>query len=197
MRSFNATTLAKLDAGAIVTRGLLLFDFPSGLYGFWDGVGTLTYSGVDYVGAGRLISADAIGLVGDLSASSITLTLSAIPDAGLDPDVLATLEAEVYHQRPVTLSRAYIDPDTRALISVERVFRGYVDQVSHEYTIGGGSVLTCAVESRARDNTRKGWRTRSDADQKRIDASDGGMRHATIAGKQVIYWGKYPGTVKK
>ena len=197
MRSFNATTLAKLDAGAIVTRGLLLFDFPSGLYGFWDGVGTLTYSGVDYVGSGQLISVEALNLVSGLAPPSITLTLTAIPDAGLTSDVLSSIEAEAYHQRPVTLNRAYIDPDTRALISVERVFRGYVDQISHEYTIGGGSVLTCAVESRARDNTRKGWRTRSDADQKRIDAADGGMRHATIAGSQVIYWGKYPGTVKK
>lgn len=197
MRAFNAGTLALLESGQVATRGLLLFDFPSGLYGFWDGAGTFTYAGVTYVGAGQLVGLDAIGMVGDLSAPSITLTLTAIPDTDLSPDVLATIEDEDYHQRPATLSRAYIDPDTRDLISVERVFRGYVDQMVHEYTIGGTATLTCTVESRARDNTRKGWRIRSDADQKRIDANDGGMRHATIAGSQVIYWGKYPGTVKK
>lgn len=76
-------------------------------------------------------------------------------------------------------------------------YSGYVDQITHDYTIGGEAVLTCSVESRARDNTRKGWRMRSDADQKRIVATDGGLRHAAISGNQDIYWGKYPGQVKK
>ncbi|MFG1371483.1 DUF2163 domain-containing protein [Xanthobacter oligotrophicus] len=197
MRSFNASTLATLQGGRAVSRGLLLFDFPSGLYGFWDGLGVLTYAGLDYVGAGQVVSVDPLGFVGDLSASSLTIKLTAIPDSDLDPGVLATIEAEQYHQRPVTLSRAYFDPDTLAMLSVERVYRGYVDQITHDYTIGGEAALSCSVESRARDNTRKGWRLRSDADQKRVDAADGGLRHAAISGNQDIYWGKYPGQVKK
>ncbi|MFG1304148.1 DUF2163 domain-containing protein [Xanthobacter autotrophicus] len=197
MRAFNASTLASLQGGRAVSRGLLLFDFPSGLYGFWDGLGVLAYAGVDYVGAGKLITADQLDVAGSLDASTLTMKLTAIPDTDLDPGVLATIEAELYHQRPVTLSRAYFDPDTLALHSVERVYRGYVDQITHDYTIGGEAVLTCSVESRARDNTRRGARLRSDADQRRVDAADGGLRHAAISGNQDIYWGKYPGQVKK
>lgn len=197
MRSFDASTLAMLESGRAASRALLLFDFPSGLHGFWDGMGLLSYGGVDYIGAGQLISVDQVSLNGELSGSPLAIKLTAVPNSDLTPDTLASIEAEQYHQRSVTLSRAYIDPDTRAAISVERVFRGYVDQITHDYTIGGESVLTCAVESRARDNTRRGWRTRSDLDQKRIAANDGGMRHAAVSGNQDIYWGKYPGTVKK
>ncbi|MFG1205559.1 DUF2163 domain-containing protein [Xanthobacter flavus] len=197
MRSFDSTTLALLDSGRVVTRGLLLFDFPSGLWGFWDDLGPLVYSGVTYKGSGQLITVDEIGFSGDLSSNSINLTLTAIPDTDLSPDVLATIEAEQYHQRPVTLSRAYINPDTRAVVSVQRVYRGYVDQMVHDYTEDGQATLTCIVQGRGRDNTRRGWRTRSDADQKRIAASDGGMRHAATSGTQDIYWGKLPGTVKK
>lgn len=197
MRAFDATTLALLDSGRMATRGLLLFDFPSGLYGFWDDVYPLTYSGVTYVGAGQMIAMDEIDASGDLSSSSITLKLTAIPDTDLSPDVLASIEAEQYHQRPVTLSEAYINLDTRALVSVQRVYRGYVDQMIHDYTSGGEATLTCIVQGRGRDNTRKGHRTCSDADQMRIAANDGGMRHAAVAGTQDINWGKYPGTVKK
>lgn len=197
MRDFDNDTLALLDSGRLATRGLLLFDFPSGLYGFWDDIGTLVYSGVTYKGAGQMISLSEVGFSGDLSSNSIELKLTSIHDTDLTPDVLASIEAESYHQRPVTLSRAYINPDTRALVSVQRVYRGYVDQMVHDYTIGGEATLTCTVQGRGRDNTRRGWRVRSDADQKRIEVTDGGMRHAAVAGTQDIYWGRYPGTVKK
>lgn len=197
MRAFNSDTLTMLGSGRAVSRGLLLFDFSSGLYGFWDGLGVLSHAGVDYIGAGQLLGVDQVSYTGDLSTSPLTIRLTAVPNSDLDPDVLATIEAEQYHQRPVTLSRAYIDPETRSVVSVERVFRGYVDQITHDYTIGGEATIVCSVESRARDNTRRGWRTRSDADQKRIASDDGGMRHAAVSGSQDIYWGKFPGTVKK
>lgn len=197
MRAFNASTLALLASGRAASRGLILFDFPSGLYGFWDGVGSLVVSGVTYRGAGGIIRSDAVGLSGSLSSSPLTLTLSSIPQTELSPGVLATIEAEQYHQRPVTLSRAYFDPATRALISVERMLRGYVDQMVHEEQPGGEALLSCIIETRGRDVTRRGYRVRSDADQKLIAASDGGMRHAAVAGNQDFYWGKLPGQVKK
>lgn len=196
MRSFNAATLAMLVSGRAVSRALILFDFASGLYGFWDGSGTLEVSGVTYRGAGGIIRSDAVSLAGSLSSAPMTLVLSSIPDTDLTPAVLATIEAEQYHQRPVTLLRAYFDPDSRALLSVERLLRGYVDRIAHDESTSGAT-LTCTVETRARDITRRGHRSRSDTDQRLIAAGDGGLRHAATAGKPDFYWGKYPGQVKK
>lgn len=196
MRTFDPDTLASLASGRIATRTLLLFDFPSGQWGFWDGVGILAYAGVDYVGIGKLLGADAVTLSGALDGAPLTLTLSSIPDTDLSPDMLASIEAEQYHQRPVTMSEAYFDPASRALLSVERLYRGYVDQITHETTAGGQALLICRAESRSRDVTRAGHRSRTDADQRRIDPDDGALRHAAEAGEVDILWGKWPSKAK-
>ncbi|WP_454914978.1 DUF2163 domain-containing protein [Xanthobacter sediminis] len=195
MRSFDADTLDLFDAGRVATRALIEFQFGTGTYGFWDGQGEMTYAGLTYVGAGSLIKIEDIDHVSDLSSAAITFRLTAVPNSDLTPDVLASIESESYHGRPVILRRAYIHPDSRALVSVERIWRGYVDQVSHSYTIGGEAVLEVSCESRARDNTRRGYRTYADTDQRRIDADDGSFRHAATASKQTIYWGRLPGQV--
>ncbi|HLL28587.1 MAG TPA: DUF2163 domain-containing protein [Xanthobacteraceae bacterium] len=190
MRTFDSGTLASLAAGHIVARGLVLFDFDSGLYGFWDGYGTLTFNGVDYVGAGSLISVDPISMVSDLSAVPLVLRLTAVPNSDLTPDTLATIEGETYHQRPVTIYRAYMDIDTRALISVEKIYRGYLDRIDHDQNINGNAQLVVNLESKARDNTKHGFRNRDDADQKTIDSNDGGLSHAVMAASLDIFWGR-------
>lgn len=197
MRAYDSGTLALLASGRMVTHALVQFDFPSGTYGFWDGAGQLAYGGLTYVGAGALIGIDEVELPGSLESTAIKLTLTAIPNTDLTPDTLASIEGEQYHGRPVTLRRAYIHPDTRAVVSVERVWRGYLDQVAHDVAIGGQAVLSLSCESRARDLTRRGWRVWSDTDQRRIDPTDGGMRHAAVAGRQTVFWGRTPGSAKK
>ena len=189
MRSYDSDTLALLASGRAATRDMILFDFAAGFYGFWTGVGVLPYSGVDYIGAGKLIQIDGLSFEGGLSPSNVTVSLSAIPEDGLTVDVLATIEAEQYHQRPVTISRAYIHPDTRAVLSVERMYRGYLDQITHDLQAGGGATLTATLESRSRDHTRVGHRVRSDADQRLIDSSDGFFLYAAVADAKFL-WGR-------
>lgn len=189
MRAYDSDTLTMLQSGRCAERDMVLFDFASGLYGFWTGAGTLEYSGVTYVGAGKLISADEGSYEMGLAPSSLSLSLSSIPDSDLTPDVLATIEAEDYHQRPVTIMRAYIHPDTRALLSVERLWRGYLDQITHDLQAGGGATLTATLESRFRDHTRVGHRIRSDADQRLIDPDDGFYLHAAAADAKIV-WGR-------
>ncbi|OYZ75347.1 MAG: hypothetical protein B7Y12_12775 [Rhizobiales bacterium 24-66-13] len=189
MRSYDSDTLAMLSSGRAAVRDMILFDFASGLYGFWTGAGTLTYAGLDYIGAGKLFDIEDLSFEGGLAPSAVSIKLSAIPEEGLTPDVLASIESENYHQRPVTISRAYIHPDTRALLSVERVYRGYLDQMQHDLQVGGGATLTAMLESRSRDHTRVGHRVRSDADQRMIDPADGFFRHAPTADAKLL-WGR-------
>jgi hypothetical protein len=166
------------------------FTFPSGTYRFWTGQGILTYSGNDYTGAGSLIDIQQIDGVSDLSSVPLLVTLTSVPNSDLSPDVLATIEAETWHQAPVKISRAYIDPDTRTLLSVERFYSGYIDKIDHEDQIGGGAVLKAYSESKSRDHLKTGYRTRSDADQRLINATDGGLMMAATAGVQDIFWGR-------
>lgn len=179
-----------LASGRAVSRALILVTFPSGSYGFWTGQGVLTYSSQDYVGAGGLIDIQQIGGVSDLSAVPLLLTLTSVPNSDLSPDILATIEGESWHQAPVKISRAYFDPDTRTLLSVERFYSGYIDKIDHEDQIGGGAVLKAYLESKARDHLKTGYRTRSDSDQRWLNATDGGLALAATAGVQDIYWGR-------
>lgn len=191
MKSFDPTTQAKLDAGEIAEREMVLFDFGAdGLHGFWTGAGVLNYNGVDYIPAGRLFKFNAIGGSADLAAIAVTATISAVPDTALTPDVLASIESYAWHQSPVIISKVWIDRDTRAVLSVERIYRGYFDKLAHDEQANGPYTLTANFESKARDHQKRGWRVAGDADQRRIKATDGGMRYVAVAGNQEIKWGQ-------
>ncbi|MGE4340421.1 MAG: hypothetical protein AB7E55_31400 [Pigmentiphaga sp.] len=192
MRVIDASTLAQLEAGAIVERDMILFDFPSGYHGFWTGLGPLVWNALTFNGIGSLISVGAIEESSGLDAIPLEIRLRAIPDSGLSPDILGTIEAEQYHQRTLIIYRAFFSPDSRALLSVEPRYRGYIDQIEHDVGAGGEYALVGRVESRALDHTRTGYRLRSEADQLLIDDEDTGLRYAGLAGKQQIWWGTNP-----
>lgn len=192
MRAFDSSALATLDAGRIATRGLLRFDLGSGSYGFWNGLGNIVYQSLTYVGAGRLISIDKIDATLDFSISPIVVRLSSVPESALTPDVLATIYAEDWHQKPAILSRAYFNPDTRALLSVERVSRRVIDRIEDESTVGGAAMLVAYLEPVTFDNPKRGFARFGDADQRLIDASDGFFAFAATAGSEQILWGRDP-----
>ena len=189
-RAFNTTTQAALNAGRVADRRLILFDLASGIYGFHSGMGPFTYNGVTYVGSGSLISIEGVKQSSDLSSVQVTVRLTAIPNTALTPDVLATIEAETYHQRPAEISTAYFNPDTWALMSVELEYRGYIDQVVHGDNVGGESYIEAHLESRFRDHQRRGYRVRSNLDQQRIDASDNGLKHINAVTSESVLFGR-------
>jgi hypothetical protein len=187
MRSLNADTLALLDAGRAVIRGMIRFDFGTGIYCFWNGSAPFEFEGRTYL-PGGVIEVDAIQGSYGAEAVGLTLRLAEAPDDGLTPDVLATIEQEDYHQRPVTISDAYFHPDTGALLFVEPVYRGLVDVVTHD--AGEESALVIQCESRALDNVKPGFRVRSTADQQSVWPGDRFYEHAEVSGKQEIFWGR-------
>lgn len=190
MKSFDLDTLAMFDAGAIDERDMFMFDLPSGVYGFWSGREPFVYQGVEFQGGSSLIEVGTISGAIGLTASAVELRLSAIPDTELDPDVLASIELEQYHQRPVTLSVAYIHPDTRALLSVERMFRGYLDQIDHDQSVGQPYALVARLESKSRNNQSRGFRMRGNADQRLVDVDDGGLQMVGQTGEVTLQWGR-------
>lgn len=187
-RALNSTTVAALEDGRIKTRGMIRFDLGSGSYGFWTGVGPFAYAGLTYVGAGSLIEVEGLEQSSGLQSVSITARLTSVPNSDLTPDILATIENEVYHQKPVTIYTAYFDPDTSALMSVEIEYRGYIDQIVHKWTAAGEAVIEGHFESKFRDLSRSGYRVRSDADQKRLLSNDNSLRHvSTVASERILF----------
>lgn len=189
-RTLGTSTLNALNAGSIVDRGLIKFEFTSGTYGFWTGSGQYTYDSLTYEGVGSLIRVNAFPSNTSGSAIGVEVELSSIADTALTNDILASIYDEEYNQQPVTIYTAYIDADTRTTLSVIQEFAGKVDKLEYRETVGGEARLIGSLESLARDFTRVGFRRRSDADQRLIDTNDGSLRHVAKAATQKIFWGR-------
>lgn len=195
----DATTLALLRAGRIARTEMLLFDFPAptGPKGFFTGQGELVWSGITFQGAGTLFSLSSVGGVTDGSAVGLSIRLNGDARAGLDASVLATIETIQYRNAPAFVYRAYLHPDSYALISVETVFRGYIDTIDHNVSEGGDAYLEAACESRALDLGRSGYRMRTDTDQRLIDPADGSLRNVQVSATQTLKWAKLAPEPKK
>lgn len=190
MQDIDPDILASIGEGDYPHAELLLFDFFSGLYGFWRGKGPLVIDGVTYVGAGSLLDLQQLDSGVDLTASAISVKLRAVPETGLSPDVLATIDDEDYKGRPVYISFAYFNRDTGALVTVKRAWQGYVDFIGHEGTIGTDYALNAHLEPRSLDHSRTGIRVRGDADQKLLDPTDRFFEHAATVPQEILPYGK-------
>lgn len=184
-RSYNAAVQSALDAGRVVDRLLVELDFASGLYGFWSGLGPFVWNGITHVGAGSLISIEGIKQTSDLSAVAVVGRLSS-----LSPAVLATIENEVYHQRPCVISTAYFNAETYALLNVEVEYRGYIDRIVHVEKTGGEAALEVHLESRFRDHLKTGYRVRSDQDQRNLFPTDDSLKHVTVVVTEKVTFGQ-------
>ena len=198
-RVIDAGTLAQLQAGRVARTELILFDFPepTGQVGFFTGIGEMVWEGITFVGAGTLFQLSSVGGSSEGAAIPLSIRLNGDARNGLDASVLAQIETVQYRARPCFVWRAYLHPDTYALISVESVFRGKIDTISHSVTEGGDCYLECVVESNAIDLGRSGYRMRTDVDQRLIDADDGSLAHVQTTATQKIDWSKLAAPQKK
>jgi hypothetical protein len=195
VKQFDATTLAALGEQQASVRVLLRLDLPEGTFGFAIGMaGNFVYESVTYVGAGRAVAIDEISGSTDFSVVPITAHLSAIPDSELTPDLLGSIFSYQWHQAPATLYNAYFNPETKALIFVERIARRRLDTLEMIETVGGPSELVAQLQPVTLDNPGRGFMVYGDADQRLIDSDDGFFAFAATAGTQTISWGRLPQT---
>src|SRR5688500_9601434 len=115
----DAGTLAQLRAGRIARVDMLLFDFPAptGQRAYFSGQGNLVWSGITFQGAGNLFQFSSIGGVTDGTAVGLAIRVNGDARAGLDASVFAAIETIQYRGAPVLAYRAYLHPDSYALLS--------------------------------------------------------------------------------
>lgn len=189
MRTYSAAAVAALDSGRFGRRVLFsVAGLPGGEAGFWDDAYTATIDGVVYYGITNNIRVGALGSGGDNAARAATVEIS-----GLSSEVAALVENESWHQKPVTIREAILDA-AGTIVHVETVFSGFLDQMPRRERAGGTSSLQAICESIQRELSRSGARTRSDSDQRQMDASDGFMRHVAASVATDVYWGRLPPT---
>lgn len=178
-----------LDSGRIVMRTGIVFDFPSGVYAFWDGAGTFEWGGYAFAPGGSLLEISEIPAAADLSSAPVTIKLRAVQDSALTPDVLGTIEAEDYHQRPVTIYAFFFSADDWSLLAGTRHYAGYLDQIEH--SDGPGDYhLEAKIESRSRDHQKTGYRMHTTADQEDVSPGDLFFQHVSTVGTYSRKWGR-------
>lgn len=191
-RAFNSNTLNLLRSAALAERWLFVCRLTEGSYGFWNDVFDVSFPNefpnVTFTGTGSLLSVTDVVQTQRQTIQSLTVVLS-----GLDTQVLATVGQYNLHAGTVELAKALYSAETRGLVAIIAVFRGYIDrdvliERPDGETITSALSLTC--ESRAMELDRATHRVRSNTDQKRWSAGDRGMEWTNRTGTRPIPWGR-------
>ena len=157
--------------------------------GLWTGSSdrTFTVEGEvrSYKGAGQILDIPPIQ-----SRMGPYVQMQTIGLAAASPEVAQAIRGYDSKAAPVEIHVARFDPETDALLGIDRAFKGGIDTVSIETPAKGepGGAVTAELASAARDLTRPLTHKISDESQ-RQRSGDRFLRYADIAGMVERWWG--------
>jgi len=158
--------------------------FDSGNLNLWNGVGNLTVSSVDYVGAGTLLAIGEISETSELQANGITVTLSGITDP-----LLAKARDEDYQGRELKVLLGAMDASNGVISTPVNVFSGFMDTM----VINDSSetaTIQIAVENRLIGFERTRVRRYTAEDQLIDFPNDKGLEFVADMAEKEIVWGR-------
>ena len=158
--------------------------FDSGNLNLWNGVGNLTVSSVDYVGAGTLLNIGQIAETSELQANGITVTLSGITDP-----LLAKARDEDYQGRELKVLLGAMDASNGVISTPVNVFSGFMDTM----VINDSSetaTIQIAVENRLIEFERTRVRRYTAEDQLIDFPNDKGLEFVADMAEKEIVWGR-------
>ena len=183
-RSLTSGMEAAVTADLVRPIVLVQCAFDSGDLNLWNGIGTLTVSSVDYVGAGTLLSIGEISESSELQANGITVTLSGISDP-----LLSKARDEDYQGRELTVKLGAMDSSNGVISAPVTVFSGFMDTM----VINDSSetaTIQMAVENRLIEFERTRVRRYTAEDQKIDYPNDKGLEFVAEMAEKEIVWGR-------
>jgi hypothetical protein len=141
--------------------------------------GTSTFHGI---GDRGLIGSSTAAIGG--TAQNLTLALS-----GIEPAALEVLDADEVRDAAVVVRRLIYDSAGKTLLGAYVYTRGRLDELKTSETVGGAAAIQISVEGAARGLGRRGGRSRSDADQRLVNPTDGFFKNVSFAAQKTLYWG--------
>ena len=184
--SRTLTSAMQAVATAEVVRPIVLVqcDFDSGALNLWNGIGDLTVSGVDYVGAGTLLQISSMKESADLAANGMNVTLS-----GITEPLISKARDEDYQGRELKILLGAMDSTNSVISSPVIIFNGFMDTMS----IQDGAetaTITVAVENRLIEFQRSRIRRYTAEDQKIDYPTDKGLEFVAEIAEKEIVWGR-------
>ena len=183
-RSLTSAMESAVTADLVRPITLVQCAFDSGNLNLWSGIGDLTVSGVDYVGAGSLLSIGEIAETSELSANGITVTLS-----GVTSPLLSKARDEDYQGRELKVLLGAMDAVNGVISNPVVVFSGFMDTM----VINDGgetSTIQVTVENRLIEFERTRVRRYTAEDQKIDFPTDKGLEFVAEMEEKEIVWGR-------
>lgn len=183
-RSLTSAMQSAVTADLVRPIILVQCAFDSGNLNLWNGVGNLTVSSVDYVGAGTLLAIGEIAETSELQANGITVTLSGITDP-----LLAKARDEDYQGRELKVLLGAMDASNGVISTPVNVFSGFMDTM----VINDSSetaTIQIAVENRLIGFERTRVRRYTAEDQLIDFPSDKGLEFVADMAEKEIVWGR-------
>jgi len=189
-RAIAAATDVALNRAEVRAALLIALDFASGPMRLFTGLGTISWAGTTYTGAGTLLGVSSIEETGEVRSTVTTLTLSGVPTTLID---LAQTEGEGWQGRRATIHLATFDETGRALEGEPvQLLAGRMDQLS--YSEGETASFALTIESRLVDLERPRVRRYTDEDQQAEYPGDLAFAYVEdIAAGLEINWGRANG----
>ena len=124
-RNLTSNELAQLGAAQIVPVIFVECDFASGSVYLFTGTGTFSWNGHTWTGVGKLGSISVINETSDVTAQSVSISLSGIPN-----DMLSDALNEVQVNQKVTIWLGFLSPSggSWTIVSSPAIaFQGFMD----------------------------------------------------------------------
>jgi hypothetical protein len=195
-RQLTTAMLAAVTARTVRPFFMVSLNFASGQVNLWSGVGSFTWNGMVFTGAGSLGNIDQIAETSDGSAAGIKLGLSGVPTT-----LIALAVEEQYQGGLAQIWLGCFDMNTSALVADPyMLFAGSMDVM----TISDGTkaaTITLSCENRLIELDRPRERRFSNFDQNIDFPGDTGLQYVNSLQDLQIFWGdpngpiaNYPGS---
>ena len=183
-RSLTSAMQSAVTADLVRPIILVQCAFDSGNLNLWNGVGNLTVSSVDYVGAGTLLAIGEIAETSELQANGITVTLSGITDP-----LLAKARDEDYQGRELKVLLGAMDASNGVISTPVNVFSGFMDTMAINDS-SETATIQIAVENRLIGFERTRVRRYTAEDQLIDFPNDKGLEFVADMAEKEIVWGR-------
>jgi hypothetical protein len=174
-----------ITAGTVQPIIMTVAEFDSETLRFWNGIGSFSYGGDTYTGAGVLLKVTEVTETQNVEARGASFELSGIPTA-----LIAVALAEDYQDRPITQTFAALDiTDGSVIADPFQFFSGFADVMSIEEG-GKYSTIKLTAENDLIILARVNERRRTPEDQKLLYADDTFFDQVASLQSMDIVWGK-------
>lgn len=185
-RDLTAGMVTQITAASLTPIFLMEMEIPSGTIRFWNGLGSLTWSGNVYTGAANIITFSEIAETQAIEARGLQFTLNGINTAL----VSAVLDnANELQRATVNLRMAALDSSDNVVADPYLIFSGLVD-TAEIMEAGDNSKIVINAESKLIRLKRTRARRYTSEDQKSEFSADEFFDFVTFLQDAPLEWGK-------